>query len=271
MVLTGEKNGLLKKLLGPFLGVDADVEYILEQLTKRKISVKKAGDNLYEIYYNGKLITVTDASETGAFLKNNFWKTERQLEGKTLNEARRSKKNKKDFESILKGREEKIQKYEKIISRWAFADSIRGISKLEIIEYIYGFTKHLDTLSELIRDNKIVVSIQSDSDFLEIFDLFADNSQKARGTKNLSAFAYGDIIYVKETDFIGDFLDNICHEGSHCIDYLDELNKKEIGTIRDQESRAFGHEMDFQKATGRKPIFDSEKEKLDHIDENYDN
>ncbi|KAA0126703.1 hypothetical protein FY557_16125 [Chryseobacterium sp. SN22] len=80
VVLAGEKNGLLKKLLKPFLGKDADTNYILEQLAKRKISVKKAGDNLYEIYYNGKLVTVADASEAGIFLKDNFWKTERQLE-----------------------------------------------------------------------------------------------------------------------------------------------------------------------------------------------
>jgi len=80
VVLVGEKNGLLKKLLKPFLGADANVEYIVEQLAKRSISVKKAGDNLYEIYYKGKLVTVADAKETGTFLRNNFYKTERQLE-----------------------------------------------------------------------------------------------------------------------------------------------------------------------------------------------
>ncbi|WP_294244860.1 toxin glutamine deamidase domain-containing protein [uncultured Chryseobacterium sp.] len=80
VVLAGEKNGLLKKLLKPFLGKDANVEYILEQLDKRQISVKKAGDDLYEIYYKGQFITTRDAGEAGAFLKNNFWKTEIQLE-----------------------------------------------------------------------------------------------------------------------------------------------------------------------------------------------
>lgn len=80
VVLAGEKNGLLKKLLKPFLGKDANVEYILEQLAKRQISVKKAGDDLYEIYYKGQFITTTDAGEAGAFLKGNFWKTEKQLE-----------------------------------------------------------------------------------------------------------------------------------------------------------------------------------------------
>ena len=80
VVLVGEKNGLLKKLLKPFLGADANLQYIIEQLSKRSISVKKAGDNLYEIYYNGKLVTSTDANEAGAFLKDNFWKTEWQLE-----------------------------------------------------------------------------------------------------------------------------------------------------------------------------------------------
>ncbi|WP_185148722.1 hypothetical protein [Chryseobacterium mulctrae] len=80
VVITAKKNALLEKLLKPFLSSDANLEYIIEQLAKRKISVKKAGDNLYEIYYNGKLVTATDANEAGAFLKDNFWKTERQLQ-----------------------------------------------------------------------------------------------------------------------------------------------------------------------------------------------
>ncbi|QQV02576.1 MULTISPECIES: hypothetical protein [Chryseobacterium] len=80
VVITAKKNALLEKLLKPFLSSDANIEYIIEQLAKRKISVKKAGDNLYEIYYKGKLVTTTDANEAGAFLKDNFWKTERQLE-----------------------------------------------------------------------------------------------------------------------------------------------------------------------------------------------
>jgi regulator of replication initiation timing len=80
VVIMAKKNALLEKLLKPFLSSDANLEYIIEQLAKRKISVKKAGDNLYEIYYNGKLVTTTDANEAGVFLKDNFWKTERQLE-----------------------------------------------------------------------------------------------------------------------------------------------------------------------------------------------
>lgn len=80
VVLVGEKNGLLKKLLKPFLGADANLEYIIEQLGKRKISVKKAGDNLYEVYYKEELVTKVDAKETGAFLKSNFYKTEKQLD-----------------------------------------------------------------------------------------------------------------------------------------------------------------------------------------------
>ena len=80
VVITTKKNALLEKLLKPFLSSDANLEYIIEQLAKRKISVKKAGDNLYEIYYNNKLVKSTNANEAGAFLKDNFWKTERQLE-----------------------------------------------------------------------------------------------------------------------------------------------------------------------------------------------
>ncbi|REC77176.1 hypothetical protein DRF60_12245 [Chryseobacterium elymi] len=80
VVLVGGKNGLLKKLLKPFLGADANLEYIIEQLGKRKISVKKAGDNLYEVYYKDDLVILASEKETGVFLRNNFYKTERQLE-----------------------------------------------------------------------------------------------------------------------------------------------------------------------------------------------
>ena len=59
---------------------------------------KKAGDNLYEIYHNGKLVITTDANEAGAFLKNNFWKTKRQLE-KTVKEI--EKKQAQKLEKLL--------------------------------------------------------------------------------------------------------------------------------------------------------------------------
>lgn len=41
VVITAKKNALLEKLLKPFLSSDANLEYIIEQLVKRKISVKK--------------------------------------------------------------------------------------------------------------------------------------------------------------------------------------------------------------------------------------
>ena len=111
VVITAKKNALLEKLLKPFLSSDANLEYIIEQLAKRKISVKKAGDNLYEIYYNGKLATATDANEAGAFLKGNFWKTEKQLQ--------------KEIEKIAKGKQ----------ADWVkFFDDLGGkiLSKVEI-------------------------------------------------------------------------------------------------------------------------------------------
>ncbi|SFN57315.1 Papain fold toxin 1, glutamine deamidase [Chryseobacterium oleae] len=80
VVLVGEKNGLLKKLLKPFLGADANLEYIIEQLGKRNISVKKAGDNFYKVYYKDDLVILASEKETGVFLRNNFYKTETQLE-----------------------------------------------------------------------------------------------------------------------------------------------------------------------------------------------
>lgn len=79
VIITGGQNNLLKKLLKPFLGKDANFEHILQQLHKRNISVKKSGENLYDIYYKGKKITTLDDKEAGLFLRTNFYKTERQL------------------------------------------------------------------------------------------------------------------------------------------------------------------------------------------------
>jgi len=80
VVISGGQNNLLKKLLKPFLGKDANFEYIIQQLHKRNISVKKSGNNLYDIYYKGKAIKTVNDKEAGLFLRTNFYKTERQLE-----------------------------------------------------------------------------------------------------------------------------------------------------------------------------------------------
>ncbi|KFF09373.1 hypothetical protein [Chryseobacterium luteum] len=56
VVLVGDKNGLLRKLVKFFSSSDANFEYIIKNLTQKKITVRKAGDNLYEVYYKWHIV-----------------------------------------------------------------------------------------------------------------------------------------------------------------------------------------------------------------------
>jgi len=73
VVLMGEKNGLLRKLVKFFSSSDANFEYIIQNLTQKRISVRKAGDNLYEVYYKWYLVTTGTEAEVGAFLSRVYY------------------------------------------------------------------------------------------------------------------------------------------------------------------------------------------------------
>ncbi len=73
VVLVGEKNGLLRKLVKFFSSSDANFEYIIQNLTQKRISVRKAGDNLYEVYYKWYLVKTGTEAEVGAFLSRVYY------------------------------------------------------------------------------------------------------------------------------------------------------------------------------------------------------
>lgn len=73
VILMGEKNGLLRKLVKFFSSSDANFEYIIKNLTEKKITVRKAGDNLYEVYYKWHIVKTGTEAEVGAFLSRVYY------------------------------------------------------------------------------------------------------------------------------------------------------------------------------------------------------
>ena len=73
VVVKGEKNGLLRKLVKFFSSSDANFEYIIKNLTEKKITIRKAGDNLYEVYYKWYKVKTGTEAEVGAFLSRVYY------------------------------------------------------------------------------------------------------------------------------------------------------------------------------------------------------
>lgn len=74
VVLVGEKNGLLKKLLKLVSSPQENLAFIVEDIAKKGFSVKKISQEKYEIFYKGVSIFEGGEYEVGAFLKKYFWK-----------------------------------------------------------------------------------------------------------------------------------------------------------------------------------------------------
>ncbi len=79
----GEKNGLLKKLLKLVSSPQENLAFIVEDIAKKGLSVRKVAENEYEILYKGQILKIGKDSEVGAFLKKYFWKSIHQA-GKEL-------------------------------------------------------------------------------------------------------------------------------------------------------------------------------------------
>jgi hypothetical protein len=74
VVLVGEKNGLLKKLLKLVSSPQENLAFIVDDIAKKGFSVKKLSQEKYEILYKGDSIFEGDSFKAGAFLKKCFWK-----------------------------------------------------------------------------------------------------------------------------------------------------------------------------------------------------
>ncbi|MGH1519960.1 hypothetical protein [Chryseobacterium sp. JK1] len=189
--------------------------------------------------------------------------------------TRRSKRNKDNIIDKDPINKENIKRYEDFLGKWSLT-SINKISKDVILAAIKGYTKHMDEVAQLLKENKIRIYIESEEDFIEIFELYATEKQIEQGLEGLTAFAYKNKMYFREDYFPDELLDFLSHEASHTKDYLlkKELkaqgkSQKEIeriiGNNWDQEERAYSHQVDWQKAIGQEPMFGTRSEQTKHI------
>jgi len=78
VTLVGERNGLLKKLLQLVSSPGENLQFIVEDIAKKGLSVKKISQTEYEVYYKGTSIFEGNQYEAGAFLRKYFWKSLRK-------------------------------------------------------------------------------------------------------------------------------------------------------------------------------------------------
>ncbi|WP_157456533.1 hypothetical protein [Chryseobacterium hispalense] len=80
VTLVGEKNGLLKKLLQLVSSPGENLQFIVEDIAKKGLSVRKVAENEYEVLYKGQVLKTGKDYEAGAFLRKYFWKSARNAE-----------------------------------------------------------------------------------------------------------------------------------------------------------------------------------------------
>lgn len=79
VVLVGEKNSLLKKLLKLVSSPQENLAFIVEDIAKKGLSVKKIAENEYEALYKGTVLKTGNDYEVGSFLRKYFWKSINQV------------------------------------------------------------------------------------------------------------------------------------------------------------------------------------------------
>jgi hypothetical protein len=80
VVINASKDSLLKKLIKKFGTSDTALNNAVNDLTKKGISVRKSGENVYEILYKDKVLKKGTQSETGAFLSEIYYKSPKKAE-----------------------------------------------------------------------------------------------------------------------------------------------------------------------------------------------
>jgi hypothetical protein len=114
----------------------------------------------------------------------------------------------------------------------------------------------------LIEENKIIVNILDDTDFIKKYKELGGTAENALVT---DAFAYGEKIYHRSSSSIDKFFSEVVHEGTHAKDYIDDI----LDTGHSWEKRASFYERAFQEATGMEKDFDTIYAMLEFIYNNY--
>jgi len=84
VTLVGERNGLLKKLLQLVSSPGENLQFIVKDIAKKGLSVRKIAENEYEVYYKGTSIFEGNQYEAGAFLRRVFFRGLKSLKDSEL-------------------------------------------------------------------------------------------------------------------------------------------------------------------------------------------
>lgn len=172
-----------------------------------------------------------------------------------------------------------------------------------LLRQIKGYTKQADEAIDAILNHKIFPVVQDDLDFVlhyinssnntkkaaqeilkkEYVKFFTDQDQvnqikdlvKNKGYSlfdiipedaiTAAAYANEDVMFFRASTSVPAFLNEIVHEGTHAIDYLNNVPN----TNRLWEIRARTFEREFQLTTGQTPDFATIKDMLEFIILNY--
>ncbi|WP_312510612.1 hypothetical protein [Chryseobacterium culicis] len=171
----------------------------------------------------------------------------------------------------------RIKQHEDFIKKWS-GKSIRLLTKTEIANALKGFTEQGNRIAKLIEEEKIIIHILDDDEYIKLCMEYGDTLTKAMNTH---AFADGIDMYFRSSRNPDVFLSELIHEGTHAkeaneiIEMLkngktEEQIREIIGNNWSSEKRAFFHERAWQEATGMKKEFDTIEAMLENIFTNYD-
>ncbi|MDR2234715.1 MAG: hypothetical protein LBE92_01200 [Chryseobacterium sp.] len=174
-------------------------------------------------------------------------------------------------------RRKRIKQHEDFVKKWS-EKPIKSLAKIEIANALKGFTEQGNRIAKLIEEEKIIIHILDEDDYIKLCMEYGDTLERATNTY---AFTDGLDMYFSSSRQPDVFLSEIIHEGTHAKDTLeimimlkngktDEEIMAVFGDNWSSEKRAFFHEHAWQRATGMKPDFDTVKAMLDNIFTNYE-
>lgn len=151
---------------------------------------------------------------------------------------------------------QRIKLYDEFLSKWK-GKKLSGITRVEIIKNLRGFTAQGDRVADLIQSGKMKIKLKNDKAFNKYCMKMGDTLEEAKATM---AFAIGNKTFFRNTKSIDQFMTEVVHEGTHVLDNIAMKNafdagksNKEIyaifGDSVSAEKRAYFHERAFQKAT----------------------
>jgi len=172
----------------------------------------------------------------------------------------------------------RTKQHEDFIKKWS-GKPINALTKTEIANALKGFTEQGNKIAKLIEEEKIIIHILDDNDYIKLcIEEYGDTLKQAINTH---AFADGLDMYFRSSRKPDIFLSELMHEGTHAKEAFETIEMFKSGKTEAEirsffgnnwssEKRAFFHEHAWQEATGTTKDFDTIEEMLDNIFTNYD-